>query len=74
MKAKRKIFACRNNLERTHKDTICPTHVVAIARRERMEPTRLSLRSVIEAMPTPKSKTRRESFMLWLHMTSFVQY
>lgn len=54
-------------MKENKKDTICPTHVVAIARRERMEPTRLSFRSVTDAMPTPTSNTRRESFMLWLH-------
>lgn len=50
----------------TMQDTIWPTHVVAMARRERMEPRRLSLRSVIDAIPTPRSKTRRESLILWL--------
>lgn len=37
-----------------------------------MDPSRFSLRSVIEAMPTPRSKTRRESLILSLHMVRLV--
>jgi len=48
------------------KDTICPTQVVIMARRERIVPTKLSWRSVTEAMPTPTSKTKSESFIFWL--------
>lgn len=50
------------------KDTIWPTQVVAMARRERTDPRRLSLRSVTDAMPTPKSKTRREYLIFWLQV------
>jgi hypothetical protein len=49
-------------------DTIWPTQVVAMARAERMDPSRFSLRSVTEAMATPRSKTRRESLILSLHV------
>jgi hypothetical protein len=48
------------------KDTICPTQVVTMARRERIVPTKLSWRSVTEAMATPPSNTRSESFIFWL--------
>lgn len=37
-----------------------------------MDPSRFSLRSVTEAMPTPRSKTRRESLILSLHMVRLV--
>jgi len=54
------------------KDTIWPTQVVAMARPERMDPSRFSLRSVTEAMPTPRSKTRRESLILSLHIIELI--
>ena len=37
-----------------------------MAKRERMLPTKLSWRSVIEAIPTPTSKRKRENLILWL--------
>jgi hypothetical protein len=37
-----------------------------MARRERIVPTKLSWRSVTEAMATPPSNTRSESFIFWL--------
>jgi hypothetical protein len=43
-----------------------------MARPERMDPSRFSLRSVTEAIPTPRSKTRRESLILSLHIIELV--
>lgn len=40
--------------------------VVTMARPESTVPTKLSWRSVTEAMPTPKIKTNRENFIFWL--------
>lgn len=37
-----------------------------MARRERMVPTKLSWRSVTEAIPTPTSNRKRENFIFWL--------
>lgn len=37
-----------------------------MVRTEMTEPRRLSLRSVTDAMPTPRSKIRRDSLILWL--------
>lgn len=54
------------------KDTICPTHVVAMARAERTEPTKLRLRSVTEAMPTPSRRTSKDNLMLWLQTNSYL--
>lgn len=65
-----KVYEDRNARGHEQKDTIWPTQVVMIAKRERTVPTKLSWRSVIEAMPTPTSKRKRESLILELQQKS----
>lgn len=51
------------------KDTIWATQVVITARKERNEPRKLSCRSVMVAIPTPKRRIPRENFMLLLQLS-----
>ena len=43
-----------------------------MARPERIDPRKFSLRSVTEAMPTPSSKTSRENLIVSLHIVSYI--
>jgi hypothetical protein len=42
-----------------------------MARPERIDPRKFSLRSVTEAMPTPSSKISRENLIVSLHIVRY---
>lgn len=44
-------------MKATPEDTICAMQVVTIASRDKIEPSKLSCRSVTVAIPTPKRRT-----------------
>jgi hypothetical protein len=56
------------------KDTICATHVVMIANIAMIEPSILSCKSVMVAIPTPTSSVTSESWILWLQQDSFIKH